>query len=127
MSKVEDRSEAQARSQLASICDLIHTHNSAWTAEERDASYDAIMEDPLEVAVRSGWSAPYGDLTPKEYNILLCTGGPAVRITGDLEEGHAVTAHIEHQDWFVPWERLHDITEQEQDALLEYASFFFHD
>ena len=57
--------------------------------------------------------------------ILLCTGGPAVRIVGDLNEhGEPDTARIEYQDWFTYWERL-PIKREQEDLLLDYARCFY--
>jgi len=55
--------------------------------------------------VRDGWHTPmYDDGDPVEYEILLCTGGPAVRIRGHLDQySQPSTARIEHQDWGTPW------------------------
>jgi hypothetical protein len=39
-----------------------------------------------------------------EYRILLCTGGPAVQITGNLSSyNEPAAATLQHQDWFLPW------------------------
>ncbi len=86
----------------------------------------ATDEDPLSVEVRSDWHTPgEGDNKPSEYNILLCTGGPACRITGDLDEhGQPESAHLQHQDWFTPWENLGMSTEEEA-LLLFYAQQFY--
>lgn len=35
--------------------------------------------------------------------ILLCTGGPAVRIKGELSDNEPTRAWLEVQDWFKPW------------------------
>ena len=80
--------------------------------EDRENYHDAdeaqqrIQEDALSVQVRTGWHTPNepGGNDPAEFEILLCTGGPAVRIVGDLD-GYAepYRARIEHQDWGTPW------------------------
>lgn len=66
-----------------------------------------IHEDPLSVQVRSGWydiGALDTDTEPVEYEILLCTGGPAVRIRGSLGlHGEPVSARLQYQDWGTPW------------------------
>ena len=89
---------------------------------------ERIHEDPLSVEVRSDWHSPGdGNDKPTEYNILLCTGGPAVRIIGELDEhGQPETATIEYQDWFTPWERYGDTSDEEDEALLTYAQQFYY-
>jgi hypothetical protein len=88
----------------------------------------AISEDPLSVEVRSDWHTPGGDpqdAKPAEYMILLCTGGPAVRITGQLDQWQQPeTAKIEHQDWFTPWIELR-VDSEDEAAMVEYASRFY--
>jgi hypothetical protein len=39
-----------------------------------------------------------------EHRILFATGGPALRLTGDLDEyAEPMTARLEMQDWGAPW------------------------
>ena len=63
---------------------------------------------------------------PALKRILLCTGGPAVRIRGDLGAySEPNTAELEYQDWFTPWERL-PTDSADEEILLTYArSFYF--
>jgi hypothetical protein len=69
---------------------------------------DNILEAPLSVEVRSDWYCPGMVGEPVEYQILLSTGGPALRITGQLDKyGEARTADMEYQDWGTPWTRYH--------------------
>ena len=91
----------------------------------KDNARQAINEDPLSVQVRSGWANSPGGMEAEEYKILLCTGGPAVRITGQLDRGEPDTAKIEYQDWFTPWEHYYKTTPKEDEALLTYARQFY--
>ena len=103
------------------------------TDEEREQYHDEdearerIQENALSVEVRADWHQPGGeDTKPTEYKILLCTGGPAVRIIGDLNEyQEPETARLEYQDWFTPWEKYRDTTSEEDDKLLTYARQFY--
>lgn len=94
---------------------------------DEDDARENISDDPLSVEVRSGWHTPGDeDDKPTEYLILLCTGGPAVRIIGDLDEHQQPdSAKIQYQDWFTPWETLLPLKEEEHDALLSYARQFY--
>ena len=86
---------------------------------EEDAQ-QRIDDDPLEIQV-GGWWAPFGDPYPTEYRILLTTGGPAVRIVGDLgEHGEPCSARLEVQDWFKQWTEF----PANENILLRYASSF---
>jgi hypothetical protein len=94
---------------------------------DEDAARETIQEDALDIQVRSDWYSP-GDADgakPAEFMILLCTGGPAVRIIGDLDNGEPSRARIEYQDWFTPWTELVDITSDEREALLTYSRTFY--
>ena len=80
-----------------------------------------IWEDPLDVSVRSDWHSLGGDSGNAEYKILLCTGGPAVRIIGNLNEHQEPeTARLEYQDWGTEWAEYPLDSEQEE-ILLRYA------
>ena len=89
--------------------------------DEEDAR-QRIQEDPLSVEVRSDWASPGEELTAGEFQILLCTGGPAVRIMGELNRGEPCRAWLEYQDWGTPWTHYFGA---DSDTLCRYASFFF--
>jgi len=102
------------------------------TDEEReeyhneDEARQTIEEDPLSVQVRSGWANSPEEMEAEEYEVLLCTGGPACRIVGQLTEHQEPdTARIEHQDWFTPWAEYLPTTQAEREALLTYARQFY--
>ena len=88
---------------------------------------DQIMEMPLSVSVRSGWQTPgVNDQSPEEYELLLGTGGPAVRVYGRLDEhGRPRSAEMQGQDWFTPWERT--TVDQDEEVLLQFAEYFYYD
>jgi hypothetical protein len=110
--------------------------DEAWTdcAKENDLRPDEdearreIEEDALSVEVRSGWYTPGGDSDPEEFRILLCTGGPAVQIRGELNEYKEPTrAYMQCQDWFTPWTDVFGDGDKmiDSDVLLEYAQTFY--
>jgi hypothetical protein len=91
---------------------------------DEDEARKRILEDPLSVEVRSDWTNPCDPLEPSEFRILLCTGGPAVSIVGELDAHKGPSrAWIEYQDWGTPWAQLFD--EIEQDTLLTYCRQFY--
>lgn len=47
---------------------------------DADEARDRIMEDPLSIETRSGWVSVGEEMSPEEYRIALCTGGPHVEI-----------------------------------------------
>lgn len=92
---------------------------------DEDDTRQRIDELPLDIEVRSDWHHPGDQDPPREYLILLCTGGPAVHITGDLDEyGEPETARIEYQDWFTYWAQL-PINREQENYLLDYARCFY--
>jgi len=91
---------------------------------DADALRERIQEIPLSVMVRSDWQDPNECLNAAEFEILLSTGGPALRICGDLDEHRQPTrACMQWQDWGTPWT---DYFEPGcGDTLLEFASHFY--
>jgi hypothetical protein len=84
----------------------------------RDQLQDRITELPLSLQVRSGWHTPGEAESSREYELLMSTGGPGVRIVGDLNNyGEAETARVEYQDWGTPWTEYRPSTEDEKDVL----------
>lgn len=132
---------AQGQAQFDSIREMVeeltrYDDQSSPSAErKRDAARQRIDESPLSVEVRSAWHTPgaaaRADEKPAEYQILLCTGGPACRIVGELSEHcEPSSARMEVQDWFQPWTAIHPVTNTAGDTtpeeiMLAYASCFF--
>lgn len=93
---------------------------------DEEAARQTIQEDALSVEVRSGWYSDPSNLKPDVYTILLCTGGPACRIIGDLSErGEPESARIEYQDWFTPWVDYPLDREEEADVVKYAQQFWF--
>jgi len=96
-------------------------------AEDFDDEEDVqrqVDEFPIDISVRSGWQGLGEKLEAEEYSILLCTGGPAVRITGDFDRwGTPHTAKLEYQDWYTQWTELYIDTPEEGEAVLRVAQY----
>lgn len=92
--------------------------------DARDAARQTIHEGHYGIQVRSDWYSPGERAEPGEYQITLAGGGPAVRLTGDIEEGEAISAKLQYQDWFTPWTDLENTIEMER-VLLVYAQTFY--
>lgn len=132
MAKQEDklaRAKEQAQLQYESIAEMVQDLNKAREADDQeaiDAAEDTIRQGPLEIAVRSDWHAPCNKSEETEYMVLLCTGGPACRIVGELSQyQEPETARIEYQDWFTSWEDWPIDSEQEQIVLMYAQCFYF--
>ena len=129
--ETRDSLKATFDAQLESIVEMVTALQAAEEAgddEARDIADEEIQNDAISVEVRSGWHSPGstdGSQTPAEYKILVCTGGPAARIVGDLSEhGEPENAVLEVQDWFTPWARF-DVTKKQNAALEAYARCFW--
>lgn len=97
---------------------------------DEDDARQTIQEDPLSVQVRSDWYTLGADDTekaPAEFEILLCTGGPAVRIVGDLDSGSPSHPRIQHQDWGTPWTEYFPSSEQREALQVYCEQFYFGD
>lgn len=97
--------------------------------ESYDDAQQVIMEDPLSVEVRTGWFSPSGVesfVEPEEFRILLCTGGPAVQIIGDLDDHmQPLSAYIQYQDWGTPWTN-YPLDDEEKEDVLTYCRQFYY-
>lgn len=110
------------------ICEGLNLVLTTVTDEMREQYHDleeaeeAIREDPLSVEVRSGWHTPGEEAENEEFRIVLCTGGPAVQIRGELGRwGEADRAWLEFQDWFTSWE---EYIPAMSSTLCQYANYF---
>lgn len=118
-----------ARAWLSDISAMIAALNAAEAADgERDAIDDArqaIDESILSIMVRDSWRHPdhVAECGPAEYELLLTTGGPALRIRGEVENGEPTSARLQYQDWFTPWTDL-DLTAAEYADVTAFAQNF---
>ena len=102
--------------------ELADLEEAAGDCESEDEARERIDEDPLSVEVRSGWTTPGEEMEAEEFCLLLSTGGPAVRIVGELDRGQPTRAWLEVQDWFEPWTQYHE--EGAAEVCLAYAANF---
>ena len=72
----------------------------------REAIEQEAREYPLSVCVRcEAWHPIGATLQPDAWEILLCTGGPTVRIIGALNWADGpVDPVLQCQDWYTPWQ-----------------------
>ncbi len=128
-----------ARAWIENITSLYHAYRklSRGEAEEvevegnRFDSEEELLEYctelPLGVSVRGTWHAP-GDtetaIVPVAYQVLLTTGGPGLRLIGDLDSDRIpVSVRVEYCDWGVPWTEWTGYADEE--ALLWFVELFW--
>jgi hypothetical protein len=109
--------------------ELAELEKDAGDCKDADEARQRIEEDALEVQVRADWHN-VGEVhaTPSEFYILLCTGGPAVRIMGELDNHlQPCRAWLEYQDWGTPWTQYFgdNMDSDALDALLAYCNCFY--
>lgn len=96
------------------------------TGDGQDEAREAIEDSPLSIQVRDGWRNPGAESDgPEEYEILLSTGGPALRIVGRLDDYcQPMDATLQWQDWGTPWTD-HETTEEDDRALMSFVGVFW--
>ena len=100
-----------------------HDHDGRNVEEVREAIEQKCQESALSVEVREGWHAPGASDGPEDFAILLSTGGPALRLRGDLDQHcQPHRAWLEYQYWFEPWTKFFGA---DSDALLWFAGLFW--
>ena len=118
-----DQDEGRHLSTEAKVCLSFHRYNGTNHDKVADEIEEACREAALSIDVRSGWDCPSCELVPEEFQILLSTGGPALRITGDLADFQPDRPRIQHQDWGTPWtEWRRDV---DHEALNWFCSLFW--
>jgi hypothetical protein len=126
----ENHAISNARAWLEEIHRMVAATAIAADAEDwraEDQAREEITQSALSVLVRGGWRVPGGeDEGPEEYEILLSTGGPALRIYGALN-GYGEpddSPALQWQDWGTPWTD-YPLDAEESAAVLAYAREFY--
>jgi len=90
----------------------------------QEEARERIQDDALSVEIVWGNSAVGEAPEAEGYEILLTTGGPAVKIVGDLDRyKQPDNARLMVQDWFKPWA---EYMGADRSALLAYAQCFYY-
>ncbi|MES2300871.1 MAG: hypothetical protein V4521_02155 [Pseudomonadota bacterium] len=140
---MSDHAISNARAWAGTICEVMTAFTALESGEVESVEFDGstyddaddlrqrIDEMPLSVQVRGGWYTPGDsdgfDAKPEEFEILLSTGGPALRIYGKLNGYGSVDGapDLEWQDWGTPWTTYSEETESEVDAICAFAACFW--
>lgn len=92
--------------------------------QDEDHAREMAQESVLSLELTGSWTP--GEMpTADGFSILLSTGGPALRIVGELNQYQEPDrAWLEYQDWGTPWTEYHG-DNADQDALLTFCSCFY--
>lgn len=91
---------------------------------DSDALRERIEGMPLSIEVRDGWRVPGAESEgPEEFAILLSTGGPALRIYGEVDSPGG--CELQWQDWGTPWTDYRDTTDEQDEAIVEFVGMFY--
>ena len=112
----EDRDADQA-------AELLQLTEDAGDCTDHEDAQNRIMEDPLSLEFRSGWETDKTALEAREFCLLLTTGGPAVRIIGEIENGSPSNPQLQVQDWGTPWTD-HLVNSADEATLQTYCEQF---
>ena len=101
--------------------ELKELEDEAGECGDREDAEQRIQEDALSVRVFG--ERIDGEWQADKFELLLTTGGPAVRIMGELDDNcEPDRAWLEVQDWGTPWTQYFPA---DQDTLLAYARCFY--
>ena len=117
--------EARNLSREARACMKDHGFDGTNHDDVAEAIEEFMREAALSVEVRSGWQSPDEHLDPEEFQILLTTGGPALRLVGELEDLQPCRSWFEGQDGGTPWTATHCQHEREVEAKNWFAGLFW--
>ena len=114
-------SEAWATENPDEAEELKELEAAAGECKDQDEARERIQEDALDVRVFG--ERRNGEWEADRFEILLTTGGPAVRIVGELDGNcEPSRAWLEVQDWGTPWTQHFGI---ESETLLSYCRCFY--
>lgn len=133
MSKTDqEQAKDQARAQVEFIVDMMEALEKiretgepvmldGYEYDEEDIR-ERIDLNALSVEVRGAWRVPGAESAPDKFCVLLCTGGPAVRLIGDLSEHcEPKRVRVQYQDWGTPWIEWLDGTSEQLAHVLAYC------
>ncbi len=90
--------------------------------DDSDSLRERIEQMPLSVQVRDGWRWPSAESDgAEEFEILLSTGGPALRITGEI----GGSPSLQWQDWGTPWTDYRDTTDDQDEAISAFVGLMY--
>ena len=95
-------------------------------SELAEAIEEELMEQPLSLQVGTDEWFNLGEvLEPNKFELLMSTGGPAMRVVGSLcRHGMPSNPVVQWQDWFKPWTSFQATSRAQREALDWFCNFF---
>lgn len=123
MAWCQDQLDSNQSTFEETIKEFLELREAAGDCESQDEAQQQVQEDPLCIDVREPWhSIGEEGVTPDQFRIVLCTGGPHVEIQGDLDDHmQPDRVRIIYKDWGSNGE-LFDF---DRDAVLRYCQQFY--
>jgi hypothetical protein len=116
----ELRDASEDGEELEELEELEEMEESAGDCEDEDDARQRIQDDPL--SLRIFGEKIDGNWEANKFELLLTTGGPAVRIVGELNQyGEPESARLEVQDWGKCWTEFFC----DKKILLAYCNEFY--
>ena len=85
--------------------------------EEDGDPFEEFGDVLLELKFGAVWQAGETDRQPSRFWALIGTGGPAMRIVGEINQyGEPEDCRLEVQDWFQPWTDFETAAQVDLDA-----------
>ena len=134
MTENYEHAVSNAKAWFEEIRDAYRLQDATADGKESEQALDRMREAPLSVEVRGGWHTAGAEIVGNdaaEYVVLLSTGGPALRVWGEIGRySEPENAQLQMQDWGVPWLEVWPCSVEEmdeaRDALLWFAGLFYY-
>ena len=122
---------AEGSSDAPMVCEScgadVDDNGEALKPLDAESIRDELRESVLSVGVRCSQFMPLGEkLEADEFEILLSTGGPALRIIGSLNRfNEPQSVRMEWQDWGTPWTFYAGYDSLNGPLLEQFAQLFY--
>ena len=132
ITQTEDHAESNARGWLQSIHEMVGRLVAADEADDQDGKDELqfeITESVLSVQTRNTAWHSVGAVPEvgedDEFEILLSTGGPALRVFGELDQfNQPMNIELQKQDWGTPWTSM-VLTDEDRVAIEKFVGEFY--
>lgn len=125
MNDTKNQLQEQVNS-IFSEMEILLQKSQSYDSLESDQAISELLEMPLEIKYRSGWSNNPETLEVSEICLVLSIGGPNIEIIGQIENGHVLDVEF-RGSWWSEWFYLipeHVKPERFDEVCTEFTNFF---